>query len=151
MSKHQQIELKVDERTELEQLIHAGNAPARKQTRVRILLLSDRSQGQKRTDQEVADAVMCSLSTVRNIRRRYMEGGLALALNDKGWPGAKPKLTGEIEAELTVLACSEPPPGFGRWTLRLLADQMVELGYLDAVSHVTIGEWLKKTNSNLGG
>jgi hypothetical protein len=88
---------------------------------------------------------------VGSTRRRYVEGGLPLALNDKGWPGAKPKLTGEIEAELTVLACSEPPPGFGRWTLRLLADQMVELGYLDAVSHVTIGEWLKKTNSSLGG
>jgi hypothetical protein len=151
MGKHRQIELKVDERTELEQMIHAGNAPARKQTRARILLLSDRSQGQKRTDQEVADAVMCSLSTVRSIRRRYIEGDLPLALNDKGWPGAKPKLTGEIEAELTVLACSEPPAGFGRWTLRLLADQMVELGYLDAVSHVTIGEWLKKTNLSLGG
>ena len=151
MGKHRQIELKVDERTELEQMIHAGNAPARKQTRARILLLSDRSQGQKRTDQEVADAVMCSLSTVRSIRRRYIEGGLPLALNDKGWPGAKPKLTGEIEAELTVLACSEPPAGFGRWTLRLLADKMVELGYLDAVSHVTIGEWLKKTNLSLGG
>lgn len=151
MGKHRQIELKVDERTELEQVIHAGNAPARKQTRARILLLSDRSRGQKRTDQEVADAVMCSVSTVGSTRRRYIEGGLPLALNDKGWPGAKPKLTGEIEAELTVLACSEPPPGFGRWTLRLLADQMVELGFLDAVSHVTIGEWLKKTNSSLGG
>lgn len=151
MGKHQQIELKVDERTELEQLIHAGNAPARKQTRARILLLSDRSRGQKRTDQEVADAVMCSISTVGSIRRRYVEGGLPLALNDKGWPGAKPKLTGEIEAELTLLACSEPPSGYGRWTLRLLADQMVELGYLDAVSHVTIGEWLKKTNLSLGG
>lgn len=144
MGKHRQIELKVDERTELEQLIHAGNAPARKQTRARILLLSDRSQGQKRTDQEVANAVMCSLSTVGSIRCRYAEGGLPLALNDKGWPGAKPKLTGEIEAELTMLACSEPPSGFGHWTLRLLADQMVKLGYLDAVSHVTIGEWLKK-------
>ena len=151
MGKHRQIELKVDERTELEQVIHAGNAPARKQTRARILLLSDRSRGQKRTDQEVADAVMCSVSTVGSIRRRYVEGGLPLALNDKGWPGAKPKLTGEIEAELTLLACSEPPSGYGRWTLRLLADQIVELGYLDAVSHVTIGEWLKKTNLSLGG
>lgn len=151
MGKHRQIELKVDERTELEQVIHAGNAPARKQTRARILLLSDRSQGQKRTDQEVADAVICSVGTVGSIRRRYVEGGLPLALNDTGWPGAKPKLTGEIEAELTMLACSEPPPGFGRWTLRLLADQMVELGHLDAVSHVTIGEWLKKTNLSLGG
>ena len=97
MGKHRQIELNADERAELEHLIHTGNAAARKQTRARILLLSDRSQGQKRTDQEVATAVMCSKSTVGNIRQRYVEGGLARALNDKGWPGAKPKLTGEIK------------------------------------------------------
>lgn len=151
MGKHTHIELDADERRELEQLIHAGNAPARKQTRARILLLSDRSQGQKRTDQEVADAALCSLSTVRSIRRRYVEGGLPRALNDKGWPGAKPKLTGEVEAKLIMLACSEPPQGHARWTLRLLADQMVELGYVDDVSHVSVRDWLKKTNLSLGG
>jgi putative transposase len=151
MGKHRHIELNADERTELEQLIHSGNAPARKQTRARILLLSDRSEGQKRTDQEVAEAVLCSTTTVWNIRQRYIEGGLAQALNDKGWPGAKPKLTGEVEAKLTMLACSTPPQGHARWTLRLLANQMIELGYVDEVSHVTIGEWLKKTNLSLGG
>ena len=151
MSKHVRIELKDEERSELERLIRSGNAPARKQTRVRILLLSDRSQGQKRTDPQVAEAVMCSTSTVGNIRRRYVEGGLSAALNDQGWPGAKPKLTGELEAKLVVLACSEPPKGFARWTLRLLADQMVELGYIDDISHVTVREWLKKTNLSLGG
>jgi len=150
MGKHRQIELNADERAELEHLIHTGNAAARKQTRARILLLSDRSQGQKRTDQEVATAVMCSKSTVGNIRQRYVEGGLARALNDKGWPGAKPKLTGEIEAQLTLLACSEPPKGHARWTLRLLANEIVARGYLEKVSHVTIGEWLKKTHSSLG-
>jgi len=151
MGKHIHIELKTDERTELERLIHTGNAPARKQTRARILLLSDRSEGQKRTDQEVAEAVLCSTTTVGNIRRRYVEGGLPKALNDKGWPGAKPKLTGEVEAKLTMLACSTPPQGYARWTLRLLANQMIELGYVADVSHVTIGEWLKKTNLSLGG
>jgi len=150
MGKHLQIELTKDQRAELEQLIHAGNAPARKQTRARILLLSDRSRGQKRPDQEVADAVLCSTSTVRNIRRRFVAGGLPAALNDKGWPGALPKLTGEIEAKLTLLACSSPPKGAARWTLRLLADQMIELGYVDYVSHVTVREWLKKTGLSLG-
>jgi len=150
MSKHIHVELDQDERRELEQLIHSGNAPARRQTRARILLLSDRSQGQKRTDQEVAAAVLCSPSTVLSIRHRYVKGGLSLALNDKGWPGAVPKLTGEVEAKLTMLACSEPPRGYARWTLRLLANQMVELGYIDDVSHVTVREWLKKTNSSLG-
>jgi putative transposase len=150
MSKHIHVELDQDERRELEQLIHSGNAPARRQTRARILLLSDRSQGQKRTDQEVAAAVLCSPSTVLSIRHRYVKGGLSRALNDKGWPGAVPKLTGEVEAKLTMLACSEPPRGYARWTLRLLANQMVELGYIDDVSHVTVREWLKKTNSSLG-
>jgi hypothetical protein len=127
MGKHTHIELTSEERTELEKLIRTGNAPARTHTRARILLLSDRSQGQKRTDQEVADAVLCCKNTVRNVRRRFLSGGLQAALYDKGWPGASPKFTGEVEAKLVMLACSEPPEGAARWTLRLLADKMVEL------------------------
>ena len=150
MGKHQHIELTESQRQELEQVIHAGNASARTQTRARILLLSDRSQGQKRTDQAVADAVLCSLKTVSNIRRRFLAGGLTAALNDKGWPGATPKFTGEVEAKLIVLACSDPPAGAARWTLRLLADQMIELGYVEYISHVTVRELLKKTGSSPG-
>ena len=150
MGKHQSVQLDQAERTALEQLIRTGRSAARKQTRGRILLLSDRSRGQSYTGREVADAAMCSLSTVRRICGLYFAGGLALALNDKGWPGAKPKLTGEVEAKLTLLACSAPPPGHARWTLRLLANQMVELEYVESVSHVTVREWLKKTNSSLG-
>ena len=150
MGKHQIIHLQPAERAELEQMIRTGQTAARKQTRARILLLSDRSQGEMRSGQEVAEAALCSLSTVRRICAHYLSGGLPLALNDKGWPGAKPKLTGEIEAHLTVLACSAPPSGYGRWTLRLLANEMVELGCVEEVSHVTIGEWLKKTNLSLG-
>jgi hypothetical protein len=74
MGKHTHIELTSEERTELEKLIRTGNAPARTHTRARILLLSDRSQGQKRTDQEVADAVLCCKNTVRNVRRRFLSG-----------------------------------------------------------------------------
>jgi len=139
-----------EQRTELEQLIRTGNAPARTHTRARILLLSDRSQGQKRTDQEVATAALCSTSTVRSIRRRFVAGDLPGALNDKGWPSPAPKFGGEVEAELTMLACSDPPAGAGRWTLRLLAGQMIELGYVDYISHVTVRELLKKTPSSLG-
>jgi len=145
MGKHTQVELTQEQRTELEQLIRSGEAAARTYRRAHILLLSDHSQGRKRTDQEVADAALCSKSTVVNVRRRWLTGGLSSALYDKGWPGAKPKLTGEIEAHLTLLACSDPPSGHARWTLRLLANQMVELRYVDEVSHVTIREWLKKT------
>jgi hypothetical protein len=150
MGKHHYIELSQDERAELEKEIRTGRKAARKQTRARILLLSDRSQGQKRTGQEVAEAALCSVSTVRRICGLYFDGGLPLALNDKRWPGAKPKLTGELEAKLTVLACSQPPPGHARWTLRLLANEMVELGYVQEISHVTVREWLKKTNLSLG-
>jgi hypothetical protein len=150
MGKHQYIKLSQVERAELEKMIRTGRQAVRQQTRARILLLSDRSQGNKRSGQEVAEAAMCSVSTVRRICGLYFEGGLPLALNDKGWPGAKPKLTGELEAKLTVLACSEPPPGQARWTLRLLANEMVELGYVQEISHVTVREWLKKTNLSLG-
>jgi len=145
------IERTSEERTELEQLIRTGNAPARTHTRARILLLSDRSQGQKRTDQEVADAVLCSRRTVMNVRRRFLSGGLQAALYDKGWPGAPPKFTGEVEATLTMFACSEPPAGAARWTVRLLADKMVELHDVDSMSHVTVGEILKQTKSRRGG
>ena len=151
MGKHTHVELTAEQRTELEQLIRTGDAPARTNTRARILLLSDRSQGQKRTDQEVADAALCSKSTVINIRRRFLSGGLPAALYDKGWPGATPKFTGEVEAKLTMLACSDTPDGAARWTLRLLAERMIELGYVDYISHVTVRALLKKTNSSLGG
>jgi hypothetical protein len=81
---------------------------------------------------------------VRNIRRRFLAGGVAVALHDKGWPGVPAKFTGEVEAQLTVLAGSDPPDGAARWTLRLLADQIIELGYVAYISHVTVRELLKK-------
>ena len=83
---------------------------------------------------------------MRNVRRRFLSGGLQAALSDKGWPGASPKFTGEVEAKLVMFACSEPPEGAARWTLRLLADKMVELHSVDSMSHVTVGEILKKRN-----
>ena len=151
MGKQTTLYLNVEQREKLDSLIRRGNAPARTQTRARILLLTDRSQGQKRTDEEVATAVLCSKGTVVNVRRRFRQGGLETALYDRPRPGAEPKVTGDIEAKLTMLACSEPPAGQGRWTLRLLADKMVELGYVDEISHVTVGEHLKKTHSSPGG
>ncbi len=86
-----------------------------------------------------------------NVRRRFLSGGLAMALYDKGWPGPHPKFTGEVEAQLTLLACSDPPEGAARWTLRLLANRMIELGYVDYISHVTVRKLLKKTSCSPGG
>lgn len=82
--------------------------------------------------------------------RSFVAGGLPAALNDKGWPGPTPKFTGEVEAQLIALACSDPPEGAARWTLRLLARRMIELEYVDYISHVTVRELLKKTDSSLG-
>jgi len=150
MGKHTYIELTEEQRAELEQLIRTGQAPARTQNRARILLLSDRSQGQQRSDATVAEAVLCSKRTVVTVRQRFLAGGLEKALKDKGWPGPTPKFTGEVEAKLTMLACSEPPEGAARWSLRLLAERMIALEYVDTISYVTVGELLKKMNLSLG-
>lgn len=150
MGKHRHIYLDEEERILLNQLIRKGESGARVQTRARILLLSDRSQGRKRTLAEVADSALCSVGTVRNVKRNYFAGGVEAALYEKPRPGAEPKFTGEVEAQLTVLACSEPPAGHASWSLRLLANRMVELDYVDDISHVTVGKILKKTNCSPG-
>jgi len=142
--------LKPEQREALESLIRSGNASARTQTRARILLLTDRSQDHFRTDAQVAESLLCNISTVVSIRRRFLQEGMDAALYDKPRPGRAPKFTGDLEAQLTLLACSDPPEGCARWTVRLLADQMVELGLVESIGHSTIGERLKKTNLNLG-
>lgn len=148
MSQH--ITLTKEERTELSQLIKSGNHSARELGRARILLLLDRSQGQSRTLQEIADAMLTSIGTVSNVKRRYLKGGLEHGLHDRPRPGAKPKIDGEVEAHLIALVCSNPPAGQERWTLRLLADQLVELELVESISHVAVRDALKKTNLSLG-
>lgn len=148
MTKH--IKLNEEEKTELLQLIKSGKQSARILGRARILLLLDRSQGQTRKLQEIADGMMTSIGTVSNVKRRYIHGGLEEALNDRPRPGAIPKITGEVEAHLIAITCSEPPDGYERWTLRLLADKLIELELVESISHVAVGEVLKKTNSNPG-
>jgi transposase len=145
MGKSQRIELTSEQRTQLEQLVRAGEASARKLTRARILLLSDSPAGAWRTAPAVAKAVLVHANTVRNVRRRFVAEGLAAALGERPRPGAQPKLTGAIEAQLTRLACSDPPTGQAAWSLRLLADKLVELTPLTSVHRSTVGVWLKKT------
>jgi transposase len=150
MSKRQDVYLTDGQRKELEEMIHKGESSARKQTRARILLLSDRSQGQKRSQAEVAEVLMCNATTVGNIRRRFGREGMVSALSEKPRPGKPPKVTGEVEAHLVALTCSEPPHGHVRWTLRLLADRLVELEVVEAISHVAVHDVLKKMNLSLG-
>jgi putative transposase len=150
MSKRRIINLSQEERQELEKLIRSGYCAARVQTRARILLLLDRSQSEQRRDKEVAAAVMCSVGTVVGIKRRYVEEGLSAALAEKPRPGQRPKITGDIEAQLVLLACSEAPEGYDHWTLRLLADQLVQLTELESISHVAVGDRLKKMKLSPG-
>jgi hypothetical protein len=151
MSKHVTVLLTHQQRQHLDSLISRGCAPARVQTRARILLLSDRGQEQKQpTQQQIAASLLCSPGTVGNVRRRFAQEGLEAALYEKPRPGKAPKITGDIEAHLTLIACSEPPVGKSRWIMRLLADKLVELGHLESISHVAVHERLKKTRSSPG-
>lgn len=150
MSTHQHIYLKQDERTELEQLIKSGVHSARVIARARALLLLDRSQGEARTIKQVIEAAMVSQGTIYNLKEHYFSQGLNRALYEKQRPGAKPKIDSAAEAHLVALVCSDPPEGYDRWTLRLLADRLVSLEIIDAISHVAVGEALKKMNLSLG-
>jgi putative transposase len=150
MSQALHVHLTDEERQYLNFLIRRGTSSARELNRARILLLSDESEGLKRTRLEVAEATLCSFVTVGKICRRYVLEGMESALTEKPRPGQAPKITGDIEAHMVALVCSDPPPGHARWTLRLLASQMVELGYIDSISNVSVYQRLKKTNLNLG-
>jgi len=144
------VDLSKENRQELETLIRSGASSARTQTRARILLLTDENQQKKKGTEEIASVLMCSLPTITHIRKKFVEGGLENALYDQARPGATPKITGEIEAQLVLLACSAPPAGRSRWTLQLLADKLVELKLVDSISDVAVMHRLKKTNLSLG-
>jgi transposase len=151
MKKKYPVILNDTERDELKRLIAAGTAPARKLTHARILLKADQGpEGPGWVDDAVAEAVEVSQPTVSRVRKQYFEEGLEAALNRRP-PNREyhRKLDGEQEARLVALACSEPPQGQARWSLRLLADKMVELEIVDEeVSYQTVRRTLKKTNSS---
>ena len=141
MNKRYIVDLTADERAGLLALLHKGVAPARRLTRARILLLADEGG----TDQEVAAALHVHPATAERARRRFVEGGVERALSDKPRPGGRPKLDGKPAAHLVALACSAPPEGRSRWTMQLLADRLVELRVVAAISDETVRRTLKKT------
>ena len=96
----------------------------------------------------MAAALQAGVATVFNIKRRYLSEGLATALHDKPRSGKPARISGESRARITALACSQAPEGHARWTLRLLADKAVELGFVESISHNTVKEVLKKTASS---
>jgi transposase len=145
------ITLTAEERAGLEQLVAVGKAAARKLTHARILLLAD-TGGEEQFDQEIADALGSSLATIARVRQRFVTQGIEAALNHRPQPPRpdKVKIKGDVEQKLIQLACSDPPPGRCRWTLSLLADELVALGHLAAVSQETVRQALKKTTSDPG-
>jgi len=146
------VTLTAEERSCLQGLIAKGKAAAHKQLHARILLKADGSaEGPALTDEEIAEAVETSRPTVERVRQRFVEEGLEAALNRKKRPAPPPSIMdGKAEAHLIALACSPAPEGRARWTLRLLADRMVQLRYVETVSSETVRRTLKKTSSSLG-
>jgi len=153
MIKQYHVTLTSEERVELEQMIRSGKAAARKLSRARILLKADEAEGGPGwSDPEIAEALDVGLSTVWRVRQQFVEEGTAAALMPR--PSRRVyerKLDGAGEAHLIAVACSRPPKGHKRWTLRLLADRMVVLGHAeDGLSYETVRRVLKKTRSNPG-
>jgi transposase len=140
------VDLRSEERQDLERLTHKGKISARKMKRAQILLKA--ADGLR--DEEIIQALSVSHSTVERTRRRFVEGGLERALNEDPRPGQQRKLDGRAEAHLIALACSERPDGQARWSMRLLADKLVQLGVVEHISHETVRQTLKKTTSSHG-
>ena len=140
----QPITLPTNDLRSLTTIVRRGTTSARTQTRARTLDLLHRDEH----PEEIAATLQVSVQTVFNIKRRYLAEGLAAALIDKPRSGQPCRIDGIARAKITALACSKAPQGHARWTLRLLADKSIELGFCDTISHTTIGEVLKKTVSN---
>lgn len=143
------VSLAPEERVELQQLVSAGKAAARRLVHARILLLADREDC---LDEEIVSSLGVSLRTVERVRKRLVTEGLGAAIDHRPQPPRpdKIKIRGDLEQKLVKLACADPPQGRCRWTLRLLADEMVVLGLVGAISTETVRQALKKTTSTRG-
>ncbi len=151
MRKVSRVILTTEERGELQTLITQGVAPARALTRARILLKADESpDGPAWTDARIITALDVSRPTVARVRQRFVTERLAAVARHPPTTRPAPKVDGEQEAHLIALACSPPPQGRGRWSLRLLAERYVVLGYGEAISHEWVRQTLKKTVSSRG-
>ncbi len=152
MAKKYNVRLSGDERTLLTDLISAGKAAARAQTHARILLKADQGpDGPGWIDVEIVAALDVSLRTVERVRETWVTEGLEAALYPRPARAHRSRrLDGEQEAHLIALACSEPPAGKARWTLRLLANRLVELDIVDGIAPETVHTTLKKTSSSRG-
>jgi putative transposase len=140
----QPVTLSSNETRSLKTLLTRGTASARTLSRARILDLLHRGQ----SPYDIASLLQVSPQTVFNVKRRYLEGDLQAALFDQPRSGRPIEISGSQRAKITALACSTPPEGRARWTLRLLAGKAVELGHCPSLSHTKARQMLKKTNSD---
>jgi hypothetical protein len=147
------IQLAAEERAELERFSTTGVRNIRLVNRAKIILALDISEGRTSERQEaIAERLKVNRQTVVNAKRDFLAAenvSLFLQRKKRKTPPVPPKVTGELEARIIALACSEAPQGYARWTLRLLAEKCVQLCYIDSLSHTTISSILKKTNLSL--
>lgn len=146
MPKKYHVTLTDDERAALQALTRKGTVAARKLVRAQALLHADAGW----TDAAIAHALTIGTATVERLRKRFLAGGLPAALHERPRPGAQRKLDGKAEATLIAWACSAPPEERTHWTMRLLADKLVELQIVEHISDETVRRTLKKTNSSPG-
>jgi hypothetical protein len=147
MNKRYIVRLDADEREGLVRLVKTGKAAAYKIKHANVLLMVD-ADGQACSDEQTAQSLHCHANTVRNVRQRFVEQGLEAALERKKQekPSRSRICDGEAEARLIALSCSQAPAGHGKWSLRMLADKMVELEIVESISHETVRQTLKKTS-----
>lgn len=145
MKKIYQVQLSAEEQSQLTRLTMQGKATVRKVKRAHILLHAHEGK----SDEAIADRVGVAVSTVSRIRQRYVTSGLTTALAEKPRSGRPLGISGANRAKVTALACSAPPAGRSRWTLRLLADKVVELTEIESISYQSVRSILKKTNYSL--
>ena len=146
------IKLSKEEVNDLRRIINKGSHTTQKFRAAYILLNCDEGDySDKVTNEQISKVLKVGMRTIDRVKKKFVEEGFEAVLERR--PGTRiyeKKIDGEVEAKLVQLCCSEPPPGFAKWSLRLLADKMVELEYVPSISHVTVGEVLKKTNLSLG-
>jgi hypothetical protein len=143
------VRLTGEERESLKSLVSSGKGPARMFTRARILLKADVGEGGPGwPDEKIAEALDVTVQTVERVRKQLVEEGLGAVLRRRKYiqKVSRKKLDGDAEAHLVALACSEAPEGYTKWSLRLLAGRMVELGYVESISHEAVRRVLKKTS-----
>lgn len=153
MMKKYVVTLSEAERSDLEGIVSRGSHRSQKVLNALILLGCDEGkyQDQKARNEDLSRILRISMRKIDRVKKRFVEEGIDVALNGrKGSRVYKRVADGDFEAHLIALSCSDPPEGFSRWSLRLLADKVVELNYIDSISHETIRRVLKKTNSSLG-